>query len=49
MSVDLAVQKAIRARLQEHLDAGADHVALQPVHADGDAAALDRSVAALAP
>ncbi|MEQ9640899.1 MAG: TIGR03620 family F420-dependent LLM class oxidoreductase [Alphaproteobacteria bacterium] len=42
-------EAAIHARLQAHLDAGADHVCLQPVHADGDAAALDRTVAALAP
>jgi probable F420-dependent oxidoreductase len=42
-------EKAIHARLQAHLGAGADHVALQPVHTDGDMAALDRTVAALAP
>lgn len=27
---------AVRRRVQEHLDAGADHVALQPLAADGD-------------
>lgn len=42
-------EKPIHARLQAHLDAGANHVCLQPVHADGDAGALDRTVAALAP
>ena len=42
-------EAAIRRRLEAHLAAGADHVALQPVHAEGDTAALDRTVAALAP
>jgi probable F420-dependent oxidoreductase len=42
-------EAAIRRRVQEHFDAGADHVCIQPVHADGDAAALDRMLAALAP
>jgi len=41
--------EAIRKRLQEHIDAGANHVCLQPIHADGDVAALDRTLAALAP
>jgi hypothetical protein len=28
--------EAIRARIREHLDAGADHVAIQPLSEDGD-------------
>ncbi|HEY6980541.1 TIGR03620 family F420-dependent LLM class oxidoreductase [Reyranella sp.] len=39
-----AVRKALRA----HFDAGATHVCLQPVHADGDFAGRDRMLAALA-
>jgi probable F420-dependent oxidoreductase len=39
-----AVKKGLRA----HFDAGATHVCLQPVHADGDFAARDRMLAALA-
>lgn len=42
-------ETAIRRRLATHLEAGADHVAVQPVHAEGDAAALDRTLQALAP
>ncbi len=38
------IQRGLRA----HFDAGATHVCLQPVHADGDFAARDRMVAALA-
>jgi probable F420-dependent oxidoreductase len=38
------VKKGLRA----HFEAGATHVCLQPVHADGDFAARDRMVAALA-
>jgi probable F420-dependent oxidoreductase len=38
------VKKGLRA----HFDAGATHVCLQPVHADGDFAARDRMLAALA-
>jgi len=38
------VKKGLRA----HFDAGATHVCLQPVHADGDFAARDRLLAALA-
>ena len=34
--------------LREHFTAGATHVCLQPVHADGDFAARDRMLAALA-
>ena len=32
----------------EHFSAGATHVCLQPVHADGDFAARDRMLTALA-
>jgi probable F420-dependent oxidoreductase len=42
-------EAAIRRRLEEHLQAGATHVCLQPVHAEGDVAALERMLAALAP
>jgi probable F420-dependent oxidoreductase len=42
-------EAAIRRRLDEHLQAGATHVCLQPVHAEGDGAALERMLAALAP
>ncbi|MGA9868916.1 MAG: TIGR03620 family F420-dependent LLM class oxidoreductase [Acetobacteraceae bacterium] len=38
----------IKAGLRAHLDAGADQVCLQPVHAEGDFAARDRMLAALA-
>ncbi len=38
------VKKGLRA----HFDAGATHVCLQPVHADGDLAARDKILAALA-
>ena len=38
------VKKGLRA----HFEAGATHVCLQPVHADGDFAARDRMLAALA-
>ena len=39
---------AIRAGLRAHFEAGATHVCLQPVHEEGDAAARDRTIAALA-
>jgi probable F420-dependent oxidoreductase len=39
---------AIKAGLRAHFDAGATHVCLQPVHAEGDFAARDRMIAALA-
>jgi probable F420-dependent oxidoreductase len=39
-----SVKKGLRA----HFDAGATHVCLQPVHADGDFAARDKMLAALA-
>src|SRR5436190_1699813 len=38
----------IRRGLRAHFAAGATHVCLQPVHADGDFAARDRMLAALA-
>ncbi len=39
---------AIKAGLRAHFDAGATHVCLQPVHAEGDVAARDAMIAALA-
>jgi probable F420-dependent oxidoreductase len=39
---------AIKKGLRAHFDAGATHVCLQPVHADGDFAARDKMLAALA-
>jgi probable F420-dependent oxidoreductase len=38
----------VKRGLRAHFDAGATHVCLQPVHEDGDFAARDRIVAALA-
>jgi probable F420-dependent oxidoreductase len=38
----------IREGLRAHFTAGATHVCLQPVHAEGDWAARDRTIAALA-
>jgi probable F420-dependent oxidoreductase len=38
----------VQAGLRAHFDAGATHVCLQPVHADGDTVARDRMIAALA-
>jgi probable F420-dependent oxidoreductase len=38
----------VKAGLRAHFEAGATHVCLQPVHPDGDTAARDRIVAALA-
>ena len=40
--------ETIKRGLQAHFAAGATHVCLQPVHADGDFAARDRMLAALA-
>jgi probable F420-dependent oxidoreductase len=40
--------ETIRRGLRAHFTAGATHVCLQPVHADGDFAARDRMLAALA-
>ncbi|MCP5151896.1 MAG: TIGR03620 family F420-dependent LLM class oxidoreductase [Chromatiales bacterium] len=42
-------ESAIRARLAEHFDAGADHVCIQPVHADGDLEAAKRTLEVFAP
>jgi probable F420-dependent oxidoreductase len=39
----------IRKRLREHVDAGATHVAIQPVYADSDFAARDRMLERFAP
>ena len=38
----------VKKGLRTHFDAGATHVCLQPVHADGDFAARDKMLAALA-
>lgn len=38
----------IKGKLRAHFDAGATHVCLQPVHADGDFAARDATLKALA-
>jgi probable F420-dependent oxidoreductase len=38
----------VRARVQAHRDAGADHVCIQPVHAPGDLAAAKRMLSAMA-
>jgi len=38
----------IKRGLRAHFEAGATHVCLQPVHADGDFAARDRMLAVLA-
>jgi hypothetical protein len=41
---------AIRARIQQHWDAGADHVCIQPISADGSRELVaDRALALLAP
>ena len=40
--------EAIKKGLRAHFEAGATHVCLQPVHADGDFAARDRMLKALA-
>jgi probable F420-dependent oxidoreductase len=39
---------AVKAKLRAHFTAGATHVCIQPVHADGDIAARDAMLAALA-
>ncbi|WP_416897650.1 MAG: TIGR03620 family F420-dependent LLM class oxidoreductase [Minwuia sp.] len=41
--------EAIRKVIDEHYAAGADHVAIQPVHAEGDWTSLTRMLAAFAP
>jgi hypothetical protein len=38
----------VKAGLRAHFTAGATHVAIQPVHADGDRAARDSIMTALA-
>ena len=41
---------AIRARIDEHLAAGASHVCIQPVHPEGEAGRIDwKALEALAP
>jgi probable F420-dependent oxidoreductase len=42
-------EKTIRARLQEHVDAGATHVCIQPVNPDGSDAPDWKALEALAP
>ena len=39
---------ALKTKLRAHLDAGANQIAIQPVHADGDFAGRDATLAALA-
>jgi probable F420-dependent oxidoreductase len=41
-------EAAIHARMKEHFDAGATTVVMQPVHVEGDTAARDRALEALA-
>ena len=48
MVVSGSVQ-AIQRRLDEHFDAGATHVCIQPVHPAGDLAAAERTLQAFAP
>lgn len=38
----------VKRKLREHVDAGADHVCIQPVHTEGDFATRDKIVSALA-
>ncbi len=42
-------EKAIRARIQAHWDAGADHVCIQPVDNKGETSIDERALAAFAP
>lgn len=42
-------ERAIRARVQEHLDAGADHVCIQPLRPDGEMGPDTAILEALAP
>ena len=42
-------EKAIAARIQEHFDAGADHVCIQPFRSDGKPVPDERILEALAP
>jgi len=41
--------QSIEARIMEHIDAGATHVCIQPVHPPGDFGAAKRTLEALAP
>ncbi|MGY9056244.1 MAG: TIGR03620 family F420-dependent LLM class oxidoreductase [Alphaproteobacteria bacterium] len=41
-------EAAIHARMKEHFDAGATTVVMQPVHVEGDTAARDRALEAMA-
>jgi alkanesulfonate monooxygenase SsuD/methylene tetrahydromethanopterin reductase-like flavin-dependent oxidoreductase (luciferase family) len=40
--------ETIVSGLRAHLEAGADQICIQPVHAEGDTEARDRTLAALA-
>jgi probable F420-dependent oxidoreductase len=42
-------EKTVRARLQAHLDAGADHVSVQAVRNDGEMVICEKTLQALAP
>ena len=42
-------EKAIAGRIQEHYDAGADHVCIQPLHPEGTPLPDERVLEALAP
>lgn len=42
-------EKTIRARIQEHWDAGADHVCIQPVDNKGETSIDEKALAAFAP
>ena len=42
-------EATIRDRIQQHWDAGADHVCIQPLHPTGAAPLDERTLAALAP
>ena len=42
-------ERAIRARIQAHFDAGADHVCIQPLRADGGMGPDERVLELLAP
>jgi probable F420-dependent oxidoreductase len=42
-------ERAIAARVQEHFDAGADHVCIQPLRSDGKPVPDERILEALAP
>ena len=41
-------EAAIHARMKEHFDAGATTVVMQPIHPEGDTAARDRALEAMA-